>query len=412
MSARSGAHPAAAEMTALLERLAAFTEPGPGITRLLYTPPWRQAQSYLLKRMTGLGFETKEDAVGNVYGRMGGIRPDEGVILSGSHIDTVAGGGRYDGAYGIAAAIAAIAYLRRIHGPPLRTLEAVSFCEEEGSRFPLAYWGSGHVNGLYSGAEAGCRDAEGITLKAAMTAVCRADAPAPYRSDIAAYAELHIEQGILLERTRTPIGIVTAIVGQRRYGVTVGGAANHAGTTPMGMRRDALAGAAEMIAGIERSAQAAGEPLVATAGHLSVTPNTPNVIPGEVYFTLDIRHSEDAALDTFSARALESFAAIADRRGLELSVKAHLAAPSAGMDEALCGRLERICRTDGLPFCRMVSGAGHDAQLFAPRVPSCMIFVPSRGGVSHSPDEYTGPAELEAGLGVLTALLYELAYRA
>lgn len=412
MSARPESHPAAAEMTAMLDRLASFTESGPGMTRLLYTPPWREAQSYLMERMAELGFETAEDAVGNVYGRVSGIRPEEGVILSGSHIDTVAGGGRYDGAYGVAAAVAAISYLRRVYGPPLRTLEAASFCEEEGSRFPLAYWGSGHVNGVYSGGEADCRDADGVTLKAAMAAVCRADAPAPYRSDIAAYAELHIEQGILLERTRTPIGIVTAIVGQRRYGISVGGTANHAGTTPMGMRRDALAGAAEMIAELERSALAAGEPLVATTGHLSVTPNTPNVIPGEVRFTLDIRHSDDWALDAFSARTLETFAEVADRRGLELSVKAHLAAPSARMDEALCERLERICRADGLPFRRMVSGAGHDAQLFAPRVPSCMIFVPSRGGVSHSPDEYTGPAELEAGLGALTALLYELAYRA
>ncbi|MFD2875791.1 Zn-dependent hydrolase [Paenibacillus rhizoplanae] len=232
----------------------------------------------------------------------------------------------------------------------------------------------------------------------------------PVRSDIAAYVELHIEQGIILERTSRKIGVVQAIAGQRRYLVKVGGTANHAGTTPMGLRQDALAGSAEMLLALERSALAEGDPLVATTGRLEVYPGTSNVIPGEVQFTLDIRHSEAGVLERFCAAVLAEFAELGRRRGLTLEVQPLLETAPAPMDQELRGALEEICLRQEKPYLSMVSGAGHDAQLFAPRCPAAMIFVPSRGGISHSPGEYTSPEDLAAGLEVLTAILYRLAY--
>ncbi|MEK4296722.1 allantoate deiminase [Paenibacillus sp. FSL R5-0914] len=398
----------------LLEELAAFTTPGPGVTRLLYTEEWSQAQIFLQEKMAGLGLEVSIDKVGNVYGRLSGRDPQQKVILTGSHIDTVVNGGKYDGAYGIAAAMIALQDLQRNFGQPQRTLEVVSFCEEEGSRFPLAYWGSGHVTERYDGSEAEtCIDAEGVTLQAAMTESSFLQGVTDEngaRNDIGAFVELHIEQGIILEKTDTQIGVVQGIVGQRRYVVKVSGIANHAGTTPMFMRQDALASAVEMLYVLESSAKTAGEPLVATSGKLEVYPNTPNVIPGEVLFTLDIRHSEEDELERFCEKLLAECNEIAVKRGVILEVTSVLHTVPAPMDTKLSAMLENICRQQAKTYRMMVSGAGHDAQLFAPRCPTAMIFVPSRAGISHSPEEYTSPEQLVAGLEVLTAMLYELAY--
>lgn len=215
----------------------------------------------------------------------------------------------------------------------------------------------------------------------------------------------------MLEQAALDIGIVEAIAGQRRYSVKVAGSTNHAGTTPMGLRRDALAGAAEMLLAMEQAAIAAGDPLVATCGKLEAAPGTPNVIPGEVQFTLDIRHSEAEALEHFCSFILDVFAGLAAKRGLTLQVTATLATSPAPMDTGLNQQLEHIARQQGRSFRSMVSGAGHDAQLFAPICPTAMIFVPSRAGISHSPEEYSSPEELAAGLNLLTAALYELAYK-
>lgn len=404
---------AADEMMKLLEELAAFSTPGEGVTRLLYTPEWSEAQQFLLRRIKDSGLEAYADRVGNVYGRLAGTQSGGGVVLTGSHIDTVVSGGRYDGAYGVAASLTALQYLKAAYGPPLRTLEAVSFAEEEGSRFPLTFWGSGNVTGLYeegSGAD-DCCDGEGTTLREAMDR-CGLESrrDSSLRSDIAAYVELHIEQGIMLERTGKQIGVVEAIAGQRRFAVTVKGTANHAGTTPMGLRSDALAAAAEMALLLETWAVRAGDPLVATVGRLEVVPNTPNVIPGEVSFTLDIRHSRESELERFCEDVLEAFGGVAKRRGVSVSVERRLSAVPAPMAPELQKELVSICESQGRTWRSMVSGAGHDAQLFAPRCRTAMIFVPSRAGISHSPDEYTSPEELAAGLEVLIALLYKLGY--
>ncbi|AJY77755.1 allantoate amidohydrolase [Paenibacillus beijingensis] len=388
-------------------------ERGRGVTRLLYTGAWREAQHYLAERMREFGLTARFDRVGNLYGRLQGTDPASKVILTGSHIDTVRSGGHYDGAYGIAAGIAALVSLKERFGPPRRTLEVVSLCEEEGSRFPLSYWGSGNATGVYDLRSAATyADPDGVTMQAAMEASgFGADAqPDPLRDDLEAFVEAHIEQGVILERTGERIGIVSAIVGQRRYTLTLEGEANHAGTTPMTMRQDALAGTAEMMLAAETEALRHGEPLVATIGRLNVKPNTPNVVPGAVSFTLDVRHSDEAELSAFCELLLGQFEAIAAKRSLKLTCDLWMNAKPAPMDEELSGRLQSICAAKGMAHRTMVSGAGHDAQLFSAVCPTAMLFVPSRRGISHSPDEYSSPEALADGLGVLTELLYQLAY--
>ncbi|GGG79643.1 allantoate deiminase [Paenibacillus radicis (ex Gao et al. 2016)] len=404
----------AAFVSELLAELSEFGHDGSGgVTRLLYSEAWQNAQAYLSNRMKEQGLNVRVDRVGNLYGRLEGSNRNAPVVLTGSHIDSVVSGGRYDGTYGIAAGLAALAYLKETYGEPLHTLELVSFCEEEGSRFPLAYWGSGNATGIYEwDSGEGVYDSDGISLRQAMEGAGfgRADLPDCRRSDIGAFVELHIEQGPVLEKQRKRLGIVDAIVGQRRYAVTVQGEANHAGTTPMNMRKDALLGVSEMIMQLEADAIICGEPLVATVGRIDCAPNTPNVIPGSVGFTVDIRHSEEQLLQQFSESILDKFKEIAKWRGLEVSISPWLEAKSAPMHQALTDRLERISQDLSLTCRRISSGAGHDAQLFTAICPTAMLFVPSKAGISHSPLEYTSPEELADGVSVLAAFLYELAY--
>lgn len=401
-------------VTKLLEELGQIgADPSGGVTRLLYTESWKQAQFWLAERMTEAGLAVRFDRVGNLYGRLEGTSPQASVILTGSHVDTVRSGGKYDGAYGIAAALTAVASLKEQYGRPKRTLEVVSFCEEEGSRFPLAYWGSGRVTGMHPPELADtARDPEGTLLGEAMreSGFGREDQPDPLRSDIGTFIEVHVEQGVILERMKECIGIVETIAGQRRYIVQVEGKTNHAGTTPMSMRQDALSAAAEMIQMLEKAARNAGDPLVATVGRMKIDPNIPNVIAGKVEFSVDIRHLSETMLAGFCEAVLRKFESIAARRGLQLSIQTALQSRPAPMDPLLTGRLETICRERGLSYRRMMSGAGHDAQSFVPVCPTAMLFVPSRDGVSHSPEEYTAPEHLETGASVLAKMLYELAY--
>jgi allantoate deiminase len=384
-----------------------------GVTRLLYDPAWLTAQQFVAKVMDEAGLEVRFDEIGNVYGKLAGTELSAKSIVTGSHIDTVKSGGNYDGALGIMAGIVALSRLKDRHGVPRRSLEVVSFCEEEGSRFPLAYWGSGHVTGnkQFEGALQS-QDNEGVTLYSAMTeAGFDPDSiRQSRRQDIGAFVELHIEQGEILQRSGCDIGIVDAIFGQRRYFVEVQGRSGHAGTTPMVYREDALAAAAKMIVWLGTAAREAGGGLVATVGKLDVSPNVANVIPGKVRFTLDIRHRNEETLDAFCKLTSQSYSNIAEDMGVVVSLECWLFERPSPMDEGLGHAIAQACENKGMSKMTISSGAGHDAGLFATVCPTAMIFVPSRDGISHSSDEYTSPDELGRGTDVLTELLYTLAY--
>lgn len=404
----------ALRVTELLEQLGKIgADSQGGVTRLLYSDSWLQAQRFLAEKMAEAGMDTRFDRVGNLYGRFVGSVPHAPAVLAGSHVDTVRSGGKYDGAFGIAAALAAATELMEIHGRPKRTLEVVSFCEEEGSRFPLAYWGSGSVAGTHSEDMADVTaDPGGVLLGNAMRecGFGKPEQPDPLRRDIAAFLEVHIEQGVMLERSGEEIGIVESISGQRRYILTVEGETNHAGTTPMPVRKDALSASAELIVAVEKAARQVGEPLVATVGRIKVKPNMPNVIAGTVEFSLDIRHQSETMLTGFCDALFNKLRKIAERRGLMLDIQTALQTRPVPMDALLTGRIEHICRERKLKYRRMMSGAGHDVQSLAPFCPSAMLFVPSKGGISHSPDEYTAPEYLETGTSILREMLYQLAY--
>ncbi|WP_322922701.1 M20 family metallo-hydrolase [Paenibacillus campi] len=398
----------------MLDWLAGYgADPQGGVSRLLYTTEWVDAQAALAHYMTEHGLDVFYDQAGNLTGRLLGTEPEQPSIATGSHIDTVIMGGKYDGAYGVVAAVLALAYLKEAYGQPKRTLEALSLAEEEGSRFPLTYWGSGNIAGKYTVTDLpSVHDRDGVTLAEAIQAA-GFGAQSPYRSgrrELGAYIELHIEQGCVLERSGQHIGVVTGIVGQRRIEVRVTGESNHAGTTPMGWRSDSLACAAEMITEVRRSALVAGDPLVATVGNIQPFPGVSNVIAGETMFTLDIRHLDSVVLDEYTERLRSEFAGIAAREGMTLFWQENLRAEPVLMNADMIAELEQICHQHGINSRQMPSGAGHDAQIFGMTCPSAMIFVPSRDGISHNPLEYTAPEELVQGFRVLTQWLYQTAY--
>lgn len=395
-----------------IEWLASFGgEPDGGVSRTLYSQPWKDAQQALKGWMEDAGLDTTYDSIGNLFGRVPSSNPNAQTILIGSHVDTVKAGGKYDGAYGIIAGILALDFLKKTYGTPAINLEVVSFCEEEGSRFPLALWGSGMMTGIYSFNDiSDIKDSEGISFETAMMAAGFGLSEYRVRNDIQNFIELHIEQGPTLEKVEKSIGIVKAIVGQKRFRITVNGESNHVGTTSMIWRRDALHGAVNMIHDLYESVKNYDEDLVTSVGQLFVEPNVPNVIPNQVRFTVDARHPNESILSSFCQQFTEMFKTHAKKSDLDIKVEMWHEVQPAQMDRTLNEIVQSICTRSTFPFHWMNSGAGHDAQLFARICPTTIIFVPSQDGISHSPIEFTLSKDLETGLEVLIQLLHQLAY--
>ncbi|MDU0156680.1 allantoate deiminase [Bacillus cabrialesii] len=384
-----------------------------GVTRLLYTKEWMDAQLAVKTEMSSFGLETRFDDVGNVFGRLSGTHSPDEVIVTGSHIDTVINGGKYDGAYGVLAAMLAIKQLKETYGAPKKTLEAVSLCEEEGSRFPITYWGSGNMTGVFSlqdGAEP--RDESGASLQSAMyeCGFGKGEYQAAYRADITAFVELHIEQGQTLEMSGRDLGIVTSIAGQRRYLVTLEGECNHAGTTSMKWRKDPLAASSRIIHELLLRSEEQPDELRLTCGKITAEPNVANVIPGRVQFSIDIRHQHQRVLEQFHEDMAALINRICHQKGIRADIDEYMRIEPVPMDERLKAAALETAAENGISCEEMVSGAGHDAQMIGRRHPACMLFVPSRGGISHSPKEYTSARQLETGVRALTDLLYKLAY--
>lgn len=384
-----------------------------GVWRTVYSPAWVAAQDQYAAWCEEAGLRVWRDAVGNVWGRLDGSAGGK-AIVSGSHIDSQRPGGRYDGVLGALAGLIAIKTLKEQFGPPKRPLEAVSFCEEEGSRFPAAnFWGSRAITGRIAPEEPDTlRGYDGETIGEAMRAVGLDPTriPEAVRDDIDTFIELHIEQGPILEQAGRPVAIVNAITGLRHYVIELGGRSDHAGAFPMDLRRDPMAGAAEIISGVINTAIALGRPAVTTVGRMLVEPNFPAIVPDRVVFTIDARHPDPAAREELYARHEALFTEVAARRNLDLTWHTTLNQPPCPADPTIVRLLEAVAREQGVPTLTMHSGAGHDSQIMLRRYRGAMIFVQSKDGRSHTPAEFTSIEHAVAGITVLAAALHRLAY--
>lgn len=388
---------------------------GGGITRLLYSDEWSNAVHELKRTLEKEGFEASFDSIGNLKGRIEGSKYPEETIMSGSHIDTVVEGGHLDGQFGVLAALVAMQSLKAEHGQPLRSLEVVALAEEEGSRFPYAFWGSKNFFNLANREDVNdIADGEGINFKAAMN-----NAGFDYRSEdndysyIKSFIEVHIEQGKVLETEKKAIGVVNGIVGQKRYTINLKGEANHAGTTPMGLRRDAVVAFSKIATELTDKARAIGDPLVITFGRVDPVPNTVNVVPGEVTFSIDCRHIDQAALNDFAQTIDDCIKTVSEQEGVEYDINLWMDEAPTMMDESLVKVVEQAAeQVVGSNDSKiMPSGAGHDSQIFAKYLPTAMLFVPSINGVSHNVTEETNIEDLVKGIEVLKQVLYQLAYK-
>jgi allantoate deiminase len=384
-----------------------------GVSRTVYSPAWVGATAQYAQWCRDAGLEARRDAVGNVWGILAGDEPG-GSFVSGSHIDTQTPGGRYDGALGAVAGLIALRTLREQYGRPKRTLEAVAFCEEESSRFPSAnFWGSRAVVGRIAPRDwCSVIGYDGETIDEAMREVGLDPdrIPNASRTDIAGFIELHIEQGPILEQVGLPVAIVNAITGIRHYAAELRGVQNHAGAFPMDIRRDPMAGFAEIASGLINTAHRMGRPAVTTVGRALVEPNFPGIIPAKVSFMIDARHPDPGARKQLYAAHEGLLREVASRRGLEISVDVLLDHEPCLSDAALCATLKAAAATQQLVAFEMASGAGHDTQQIAAIAPVAMIFVRSRDGRSHTPDEFSTVADMTAGIELLAAALHRLAY--
>jgi allantoate deiminase len=349
--------------------------------------------------------------MGNLFGRLEGESPR--TVLTGSHIDTVVLGGRYDGALGILSALAALRALSKSGGKPKKSLEVVALCEEEDSRFHSNFWGTRGMLGLIDASELdSLKDEQRVTIGRAMREVGLP--PERYRDaardDLDAFVELHIEQGRILFDEHLPLGIVDTITGLYRFRVTVEGRTDHAGTTPMDLRRDALQAAAEMSLEMTRLVSEMGRPAVVTNGWWDVQPGAWNIVPGVVHFSVDLRHPNEDSKQRIAASIHELCEQVARRRGVSVSYELATDILPMDMYEPLKAELREAAEGLGVRWMPMVSGAGHDSQVMATRVPTAMLFVPSVEGRSHSAAEYTSPEDAARGATVLAAALQRLAY--
>jgi ureidoglycolate amidohydrolase len=399
-----------------IAELAGFNDdPGAGgITREVYTPTYAAALDRVREWMRESGLETRLDVVGNLFGRWAGSEPDTPLVLTGSHVDTTLNAGRYDGVVGVLGAIEAVHLLRDAGMAPRRSIELVAWAGEE-PRFGTGCVGSRAAAGLLSrpGLDR-LRDRDGISMADALRAAgLDPDRLAEARIDpatVEALVELHIEQGAVLEESGEPIGVVTAIAAPHDFRLTLRGAATHAGATPMRLRRDALAGAAEAMTALERiTRDSASGTTVGTVGVLRVHPGAINVVPGEVELDVDVRDADRAAREQVVDAALAATREIAARRGLELELTPIVDDAPVACDARVIEAAAAAAQELELPYRRMTSGAYHDAMVMGSRVPIGMIFVPSAGGISHHPDEYTDPDDLDRGVRVLAGTLARLA---
>jgi hydantoinase/carbamoylase family amidase len=380
-----------------------------GTSRFAWSAELAEVTEWVADELARLGLDPEVDPAGNLIARW--PAPEGKAVMAGSHLDTVPNGGAFDGVLGVLGAVEAVRLLRRSGFEPARPVWVGAFMDEEGTRFGTALFGSRAFAGQDVSGCLATADSDGVTMADAMRA--RGLDPARIADadrvgQLAAYLELHVEQGPVLFRSDRRLGVVESITGVLGFDVTVRGEANHAGATPIDMRRDALVGASRMVLALRKRAEDRPE-LRATVGRISTAPGAITVIPGECRFTVDLRPSR---IDVFEP-AREWFTAMVDavaaEEGLRVSVQCDYALEPTLMDGRVVAALEDAAREEDVEPLRMWSGAGHDAMVIARRAPAGMVFVPSRDGISHSPREWTDTADCELGARVLAGAIRRLA---
>ena len=391
-----------------LDRLAACSEPGPGVTRLPFTPEHRAALGVLTELMKQAGLAVHLDAAGTLIGRQDG---PEGApaLLMGSHQDSVREGGAYDGIMGVVLPVLALMKLRQDGVALPFAVEVLAFADEEGVRFPTALMGPRALAGTFDMAALDLRDRNGISLRRAMEDFGLNPDALPAlkrrRAQVLGWIEIHLEQGPVLEAAAQDIGIVTSICGIERHMITLTGKAAHAGTMPMHLRRDALAGAAELTLAAETLARETGG-LLATVGALQVRPGVVNAVPGEVALTLEIRAPDDAMRERAGGALTQAAHDIANRRGLRLDITRTYAQPATPCSAQIIERLSKSVEAGNREAPQhMASGATHDTSAMAGLCPVGMLFTACRDGISHHPDEDVPVAAMSSGIRALEACL-------
>ncbi len=402
-------------LSAELDQLATFSDaPAPAVTRVLWTLRDLEARAYFKNLCAAAGLEVREDALGNTFARWAGSEPELAPVATGSHLDAIPHSGRYDGCVGVLGGLEAFRALKASGFAPRRSLELILFTSEEPTRFGLGCLGSRAMAGALSPAQLrALRDSDGIDLETARAAAGfsgELEAVRLPQNVYAAFVELHIEQGPLLEAAQIPLGVVSAIAAPATLRLTIDGEGGHAGARLMPGRRDALLAGSELALAVEHAVLSTGAlDTVGTTGFFQIHPGAVNSIPAKAQIEIDVRDIDGARRDAVVAQIYRAWAEIAARRGVTGTLETLNADPPAMCAENIIAAAAQSAQDLGLQAQTMVSRAYHDALFMARLCPTGMIFIPSRGGVSHRPDEFSSPQEIEHGVAVLAGCLAQLA---
>jgi allantoate deiminase len=397
------------EIVGRINELAAISEAPEHLTRIFLTKQHRAAADLILDWMRSAGMRAHLDAIGNVCGRYEGEIAGSPCLMLGSHYDTVRDAGKWDGPLGLLTAISCVADLQKRARRLPFAIEVIGFADEEGVRFASTLLGSRAVAGTFDESVLGAKDRAGISMRDALSRFgldpVHIGAAARTRGELLAYLEPHIEQGPVLEAQDIPVGVVTAIAGATRLAARLTGMAGHAGTVPMRLRRDALAGAAECIVAIEEFCRTDGDGLVGTVGYIQAMPGATNVIPGQVSFTIDVRAPSDAHRKRAVADIVRKIEAVAKRRELGLQLDVTHENRTAPCAPWLKSQVANAIAGEGHRVLELPSGAGHDGMAMIDIADVGMLFVRCRGGISHHPDEHVDLADVDAAARVLLRLI-------
>lgn len=402
----------------MLEKINTFnsnSDPKNGTTRILFTKPEIEARNYVKEEMKKNGLAIREDSIGNIFATLKGSDPNLSPVWTGSHIDTVINAGMFDGMSGVVSGIEASRLIKESGVPHKRNIEVIVYTSEEPTRFGLGCLGSRAMAGCLSLEQAKeLKDEEGKSLADILESIgynlSEFDKIAVKKDEVFAAVELHIEQGGVLEALGLPIGIVKTISGPTNFEITVKGKQSHAGGTPMNFRHDAFLACSEIALKLEKLAKESdSENTVATVGKVNVLPNASNVISGEVHFSIDVRDSDYEIKSNLIKELIKFIKEVEKKREVNIEIQKMNDDVPTHSDDKIVKILEEICKEKNIPYHKMVSGAFHDSMMVAKFAPIAMIFVPSKDGVSHSPEEWSDYDDIAKGTDILAETLLKLA---